>query len=176
MSEKLTTWKKNIDARYISGEDLKDGEVIGKGLKPEMIVEIVSFNDVATYDKVLRGDVAKTGIYLKEVNGAKLYKPVVLNKTNAEFCEKEFGSQFMEHWIGKAMVLWAMPDSRFGYVARFKKHFAQVVVDEEGAKTKLNAAKTKEELGSVWLNDLTKDERTNPSIAALKDKLKESFK
>ena len=122
--EKLTHWKKNNDSRYISGEDLYNGISLGKGLKPEMVVSIESFEDSETFDQNNQSKVVKTGFILKdEETGKKIYKPVILNNTNGDFCEKEFASKFMEHWIGKPFVLYAKPDKRHGHVARFKKHY-----------------------------------------------------
>jgi len=119
--ETKTHWKKNNDSRYISGEDLHSGL---KGLKPEMVVEIVSFEDTETFDQNQNKQIVKTGLNLKEHQGGKVYKPVILNNTNAKFLVKEFASEFMEDWIGKPIVLYAQADRRHGYVARFKKYYA----------------------------------------------------
>lgn len=119
--ENKTHWKKNNDSRYISGEDLKAGL---KGLKPEMVVVIDSFEDTETFDQNQNKQIVKTGLNLKEFNGAKIYKPVILNNTNAKFLIKEFNSEYMEDWVGKPFVLYAQADRRHGYVARFKKYYA----------------------------------------------------
>ncbi len=36
-------------------------------------------------------------------------KPLVLNGTNAQLCEKIFGSDDTDHWIGKRIVLYVDP-------------------------------------------------------------------
>ena len=105
-NETKTFWKKNNDSRYISGEDLKEGISINKGLKPEMAVKIVSFEDMETFDQTDNQKKIKTGFILQDLNGNKLYKPVILNTINAKFCIKEFGSGYMEDWIGKPLVLY----------------------------------------------------------------------
>jgi len=117
-----TSWRKNLDSRYISGEDLVSGL---RGFKPEMVVVIERFSDTDTFDQTTQKTAIKTGFYLRELNGQMLHKPLILNKKNAEYCEKEFKSIYMEDWIGKPIVLYAQADKRFGHVARFKKYYPQ---------------------------------------------------
>jgi hypothetical protein len=119
METTKTLWKKNLDSKYISGEDL---QLSNKGLKPEMVVTIERFNDDKTFDKQKNSDVIVSALYLKEVNGATLYKPVVLNRTNAKFFVKETGSDFMEDWLNKPVIVYAQKDSRHGFVVRFKSY------------------------------------------------------
>jgi len=119
METTKTLWKKNLDSKYISGEDL---QLSNKGLKPEMVVTIEHFNDDKTFDKQKNSDVIVSALYLKEVNGATLYKPVVLNRTNAKFFVKETGSDFMEDWLNKPVIVYAQKDSRHGFVVRFKSY------------------------------------------------------
>lgn len=168
--ENLTHWKKNLDSRYISGEDLQ-GEL--KGLKKEMVVVITRFDDADTFDSNTQAKGVKTGFFLKEVNGKDLYKPVLLNKTNAEFCRKEFKSEFMEHWINKPFILYAMPDKRFGFVARFKKYYPPQISDVNALGV-LSVAKDLAQLGEIW-NGLTAEEKKLPTVMKLKDELKNKF-
>jgi hypothetical protein len=170
--EKLTHWKKNNDSRYISGEDLHDGISINKGLKPEMVVVIDSFQDSETFDQNNQKNVVKTGFFLKELDSGKpLYKPVILNNTNADFCIKEFGSQYMEHWIGKPFILYAKPDKRHGHVARFKKYYAKPTISDTEALSLLDKATTLDELKERW-ETLKKDEKTLPTVMAKKEEMK----
>lgn len=166
----LTHWKKNLDSRYISGEDLQ-GEL--KGLKKEMVVVITRFDDADTFDSNTQAKGVKTGFYLKELNGKELYKPVLLNKTNAEFCRKEFKSEFMEHWINKPFVLYAMPDKRFGFVARFKKYYPPQISDVNALGV-LSVAENLQQLGEFWAT-LTAEEKKLPTVMKLKDELKNKF-
>jgi hypothetical protein len=117
--ENKTLWKKNLDSKYVSGEDL---QLSNKGLKPEMVVTIERFNDDKTFDKQKNADVTVSALYLKEVNGNALYKPVILNRTNAKFFVKETGSDFMEDWLNKPVIVYAQKDSRHGFVVRFKSY------------------------------------------------------
>jgi hypothetical protein len=171
--ETLTHWKKNNDSRYISGEDLHNGIIMGKGLRPEMVVFIDSFEDVKTFDKKQKEEIIKTGFNLTELNGSKLYKPVVLNNVNASFCIKEFKSEFMEHWLNKPLVLYAMPDKTHGFVARFKKYYPPAISDVN-ALTILNQSTSLSELQANW-SKLNKQEQALPTVMALKDKLKTSL-
>lgn len=115
-----THWKKNLDTRYIAGEDLKSGL---NGLSPEMIVYIDRHNDGETFDQNTQTKKAATILYLKEsATNKPLYKPVVLNTTNAKFFIKETGSEFVEDWVGRPVIMYAQKDSRHGHVVRFKKY------------------------------------------------------
>lgn len=132
MSEEKTHWKKNNDSNFISGEDLMSGL---KGLKPEMIVVIEKFSDAQSFDQSKQAKLTVTGLFLKEVNGASLYKPVILNKINARFFVKETGSDFVDDWIGKPVTMHAQKDARHGYVVRFKKYVLPMLIkDSENFK------------------------------------------
>lgn len=137
--ETKTLWKKNLDSKYISGEDLQLGN---KGLKPEMVVVIERFNDDKTFDKNKQADVTVSALYLKEVNGVSLYKPVILNKTNAKFFVKECGSDYMEDWLNKPVTVYACKDSRHGFVVRFKSYVKPFLLKDsenfKNAKTALD--------------------------------------
>jgi len=175
MSEQLTHWKKNNDSRYISGEDLKHGESLGKGLKPEMVVTIEKFEDSETFDQNENKKVMKTGFWLKDVEtGKELYKPVILNNTNAEFFVKEFQSDFMENWLNKPVVLWAKPDKRHGFVARFKKHYKKNTASPLKAVSALNKSKSLEDLQKNW-KALSRDEQLLPAVIQKKDELKKEL-
>jgi len=170
--ETLTHWKKNNDPRYISGEDLKDGLAIGKGLRPEMVVTIAKFEDKETFDQSSQSKVTKSGFWLREYpSGNPLYKPLILNNTNAKFCINEFKSEFMEHWLDKPLVLWAMPDRRHGFVARFKKYYPPAQVTDVKALAELSKATTLAELGETW-GKLLADEKKLPTVMAKKEELK----
>lgn len=167
-TENLTHWKKNNDSRYISGEDLKSGL---RGLKPEMIVVIERFEDSETFDQNNQKKITKTGFWLKELNGKSIYKPVILNNTNANFCVKEFGSDYMEHWIGKPFVLYAQADKRHGFVARFKKYYAPATISDKNALEVLRKATNKAELVKAW-ESLSVEEKKLSTVMAEKDHLK----
>lgn len=115
----MTHWKKNIDSKFISGEDLIASL---NGLKPEMVVTLTDQKDAKTFDQKLNADVVKTSLYFTDQGGKALYKPAILNKTNAKFFEKETGTPEMESWYGRTVVMFAQKDSRHGHVVRFKSY------------------------------------------------------
>lgn len=156
-----THWKKNLDSHYISGEDLMSGL---KGLKPEMIVQIERFNDDKTFDKNKAADVTVSALYLKEVNGAALYKPVILNKTNARFFSKETSSDFIEDWIGRPVVMFAQKDSRHGYVVRFKTY---VLPELKSGTPNFDKCKTALKSGGFTIADIKLKYRVSPEIEKL---------
>jgi beta-glucosidase-like glycosyl hydrolase len=170
--EQKTHWKKNNDSRYINGEDLRDGLDLAKGLKPLMNVEIVSFEDAKTFDQKNQEDQTRTGFHLRDLEtGKMLYKPMILNATNARFCINEFQSKYMEDWLNKPITLYAQADKRHGFVARFRKHFAKPTVTPQNATNILNASTTIEELAENW-GKLSKEEKNLPVIMKLKEDLK----
>lgn len=171
-TENLTHWKKNNDSKYISGEDLKSGL---KGLKNEMVVIIDRFEDAETFDQNNQKKIIKTGFHLKELNGTPVYKPVILNNTNATFCVKEFGSEFMEHWLNKPFVLYAQADKRHGFVARFKKYYAPATISDKNALEILKKCQTKEDLKTSW-ETLSAEEKKLPTVMVEKEFLKINLK
>jgi hypothetical protein len=167
--ENLTHWKKNNDSRYISGEDLRAGL---KGLKPEMNVVITHFEDSETFDQKTQEKVIKSGLFLQELDGTKVYKPVILNNTNAKFFIREFQSEFMEHWLNKPCTLYAQPDKRHGFVARFKRYFAPNTATFE---KQLNDCKTLAELTQVW-TAIPSDIKKIKAVFDIKETLKTTLK
>ena len=172
MSEQLTHWKKNNDSRYISGEDLK-AEL--RGLKSEMVVTLVKFTDAETFDQSTQAKVTKTGLYFNDESGKPLHKPLIMNNTNANFFKKECNSDFIEHWIGKTVVLYALADKRHGWVASLKKYYPPAQVDDKKAIESLNGCKTLADLQVAYLA-LSSAEQKYPTIYALKEKLKTELK
>lgn len=164
-----THWRKNLDPRYVSGEDLKNSL---HGLKPEMLVSIAEMKDAPTFDQSTQKEVTKTSLWLKDsATGQIIYKPVILNVSNAKFFSKEFNSDFIEDWYNKSVVLFAQPDKRFGHVARFKHYYAPAKATPDAAISILNEATTLDELGSKWA-ELSADEKKLPAVLAHKDSLK----
>lgn len=120
-----THWKKNNDSAFISGEDLNSSL---KGLKPEMVVQIASFTDSETFDQKKQNKIIITALNLVDLAGKKIYKPAILNKTNAKFLIKEFQSEYIEDWIGKPFTMYCQKDSRHGYVVRFKTYILSTLI------------------------------------------------
>ncbi len=161
MTEQKTHWKKNNDSRYISGEDLKGGL---KGLKPEMLVTIEKFNDTDSFDQKSQQSITVTGLFLKEVGGSSLYKPTILNNTNAKVLTNITGSAFMEDWLNKPVLMYAQADKRHGHVVRFRKYNPPVLIpDSENFK----ACKKAVESGSFTVAQIKLKYNVSPELEKL---------
>lgn len=167
-------WKKNLDNRYISGENLQDGEIAGKGLKKEMVVTLHSFNDADTFDQNTQSKVTKTAVWLEDFETKeKLYKPCLLSVTRGEFLAKEIGndSLFIDDFDKtKPFIMFAKPDRRHGFVVAFKKYYPAVVNDKRALDI-LNESKNLPDLKTNW-NKLTGEEKKLKTVIELKEKLK----
>ena len=171
-----THWLKNNDSRYISGEDLHSGKEIGKGLSPEMNVMIVSFNDSETFDQKSQENITKTGLILATLDGKKLYKPLIMNNSNAQFLIKEFNSGIMEDWLNKPIVLHSKADRRHNFVARLKKYYApRVAVPAEVIEAEIKKLEACKSLAELQTTFMALPNKTNPKVTAAKDKLKTSY-
>jgi len=173
-----TPFRKNLDTRYISGEDLKNGIELGKGLKPEMIVTLAKWEDAPAFDQKKQAEVDKTAIWLKEYQtGKMLYKPCLLGVNRATFLSKELanGSMFIDDCdFTKPFVIYAQADRRHGHVVAFKKYFAPATVTDTNALAILDTCKTLDELRDKY-QSLSKAEQALPTVVAKKDQLKTKF-
>jgi hypothetical protein len=164
-----THWRKNLDPRYVSGEDLKASL---HGLRPEMNVCVNEMKDAPTFDQSTQKEVTKTSLWLMDLDTKKvIYKPVILNVSNAKFFVKEFNSDYIEDWYNKQVVLFAMPDKRFGHVARFKHYYPPAKATDTEGLAMLNKATTLAQLGEFWAS-LSANEKKLPTVLALKEQLK----
>lgn len=173
METQKTAWRKNLDPRYISGEDLFH-EL--KDLKKSMNVYIERQDDSKAFDQSVQKEVDKTALYLINLDTRqRLHKPCLLNVTNAKFLEKEFGSIYIEDWYNKPFTMYCLADKRHGQVVRFKKYYAPVKKDEsQELINKLDSCKTKDELIKVW-GSFTPDQKNIASVLSKKDSLKEKL-
>lgn len=178
-TESKTPFRKNLDPRYISGEDLLTGVEMGKGLKPEMVVTLVKFNDAPAFDQSTQKEVDKTALWLKDFHtGKMLYKPCLMNVTRAEFLSAELanGSQFIDDCDSeKPFVIYAKPDRRHGHVVAFKKYFAPPTVTDTEALSVLSKSNNLTELAAAW-KSLTPAEQKLPTVMAKKEELKTTLK
>lgn len=168
-------WRKNLDKRYISGEDLLNGIAMGKGLRPEMVVTMAKFNDAPAFDQKAQAETMKTAIWLNEYpSGKPLYKPMLLNVANGEFLSKEIGGgsiYITDFDHTKPFVIYPLADKRHGHVARCKKYYPPAQVTDKKAIEALNGAADLATLGSIWAT-LTPAEKNLPSVLAHKEQLK----
>ena len=71
---------------------------------------------LATVDRCVQMNVAKEGADPEMkwcLTFTDLDKPLVLNSTNIQLCEKIFGSDDTDHWHGKRVVLYTDPNVSF---------------------------------------------------------------
>lgn len=178
-AKEKTCWKKNIDKRYISGEDLKDGIAMNKGLRPEMIVTFCKFNDAPAFDSKIQKEVDKTAVWLKEYpSGKMVYKPCLLNLKRGSFLSKEIGdnSLYIDDFKPDIpFIMYAQPDSRHGHIVAFKKYYAPPTVTDKEALLLLSKCSSKSDLQLAW-DSLTPQEKNLPSVLAKKDSLKTTLK
>lgn len=170
MAEK-THFRKNLDPRYISGEDLQDEK---NGFKREMPVMIDKFEDSDVYDpnaKDQKKKTYRTGLFLKDLNGNPLYKPTILNVTNGKVLKDIFKSPYLEDWLNLPFVIYAAADNRFGFVVRFKKYNPPPKITDERALQVINSSNSIEQLGENW-NSLSIEEKNFATVIAAKDRLK----
>ncbi len=174
-----TPFRKNLDPRYISGEDLLTGESMGKGLKKEIVVTLVGFKDAPAFDQSLQKEVDKTALWLKDYHtGKELYKPCLMNVTRAEFLSKELanGSLFIDDCDQtKPFVIYAKADKRHGHVVAFKKYFAPPSVTDTEAMILLSKVTSLDDLKLAW-EGLSAAEKKLPTVMAKKEELKNKFK
>jgi hypothetical protein len=157
----MTHWKKNLDSAFISGEDLLNGVALGKGLQPEMVVTLIDQKDAQTFDQNKQAKVTVTGLYFKDATGKPLYKPAILNKTNAKFFEKETGTSEMEQWYGCTVIMFAQKDTRHGHVVRFKRFVLPLLLPDSDQYSKaVTALKGK----TVTLDQIKKKYQIKPEI------------
>jgi len=170
-----TAFRKNLDKRYISGEDLQNGVELAKGLKSEMVVTLAKFNDAPAFDQKTQSEVNKTAIWLNEYPSGKLiYKPCLLNVTRSTFMSKELAnnSLFIDDCdVTKPFIMFAKPDRRHGFVVAFKKYYPKVVSDKAAIEA-LNKTTNLKELGEAWTK-LTGEEKALKTVVELKNKLKD---
>lgn len=174
MSEQTKTpWRKNLDKRYICGEDLL---LELNGLRKQMIVCLESQIDAPAFDQKTQSEVIKSALWLKDLEtGKKVYKPCLLNVGRAEFLTKESGgSIYMEDWYGLTFVMYAKPDKRHGHIVAFKKYYPPAEIKPDEALLKLSGCKVMSDLLSVW-ESLSVAEKKLPAVLSKKEELKLSL-
>jgi hypothetical protein len=178
MSDEKIPWRKNLDKRYISGEDLQNGEALGKGLRKEMVVTLAKWKDAPAFDQKLQKEVDKTALWLVEYpSGKPLYKPALLNVGAGEFLSKEIGNgsiYITDFDTTKPFVIYEMSDRRHGYVARFKKYYPPVTVSDVEPLLLLSKVASLDDLKLIW-DGLSREEKLLPTVMAKKEELKTKY-
>lgn len=159
-------WKKAFNSEYIGSSDLED------------------YNDIVLTIKEVRQEITK-GTKEKEMKNIAYFvenmKPMILNATNCKAVRKlAGGSNFINDWKNIRATI---------YVERNVKAFGEITdalrirstppapiqtkkdIDVTVAILNLTGCTNQEELRSVYLG-LSQDEKTNPSVIEITNKLK----
>lgn len=87
-----------LESKYLKKEDIGEGKLYTvAGFKKENLAQE---GEPPEYKWVMRFEEAE--------------KPLVLNSTNIQLCEKAFGSDDTDDWIGKKLVLYVDENVSFG--------------------------------------------------------------
>ena len=179
MEKIKTPFRKNLDKRYISGEDLQNGNDLNKGLQKEMVVTLAKWSDAPAFDQKLQKEVDKTAVWMKEYpSGKLLYKPCLLNVGRAEFLSKELAnnSLFIDDCdVTKPFVLYAKADRRHGFIVVFKKYFAPNKASDKQPLIDLDGCKTLDDLMVVWTG-FSAEVKKLPTVLSKKENLKTTLK
>lgn len=156
-------WKNFLDKEYLGAHNLEEGE--------EMLLTIAK---VVGNEAVTTADGTKTKIvlYFKE-NVQKM----ILNITNGNILTTLYGSH-PDGWIGKKIQVYPASVKAFGKVQdalRIRDSRPKEDVNLDEFRTKLEVAKTLEELGEIW-KSLPLTIKTDKGVEAIKNELKAKLK
>ena len=98
-TENVTHWKKLTNPNYIGSEILQPGQEL------KLTIEKIVKEQVKTAEGTQECIVA----YFK--GGTK---GMILNKTNCKIISKVLESAYIEHWIGKSIIIYAAKVKAFG--------------------------------------------------------------
>lgn len=152
-------WKNFLDKNYLGSHNLEHGE--------EMLLTIEKFvgeEVVKTQD----GDKIKTVLYFKED-----VPKMILNVTNGTIISSLYGSH-PDKWIGKQIQLYVANVKAFGKMQdalRIRDFIPKIEVDIPSFTEKLSAAKTVEELKTIW-SSFPVSARNCPELITKKDEIK----
>lgn len=152
-------WKNFLDKDYLGSHNLEKGE--------EMLLTIERFvgeEEVTTAD----GKKQKQVLYFEED-----VPKMILNITNGNVLTQLYGSH-PEQWIGKQIQVYATPVKAFGKVQdalRIRDFVPKIKVDVAGYTAKLAAAKSLEELKTIW-SKFPVSARNDKDLITKKDELK----
>jgi len=153
-------WKNFLDKNYLGSHNIEEGE--------ELLVTIQNFKGEEEVKNTDGKTSLKTVLYFKEE-----VPKMIMNITNGNTISNLYGSH-PDKWIGKQIQLFATPVKAFGKTQdalRVRDFIPKIQVDVTQYITKLNTAKTLEELKSIFTL-FPKSAQTNTEVVVEKDKLK----
>jgi hypothetical protein len=157
-------WKNFLDKDYLGSHNLEQGE--------ELLVTIAKFEGE---EEVKNNDgkaSLKTVLYFKEE-----VPKMIMNITNGNTIAALYGSH-PENWIGKQIQIFATPVKAFGKTQdalRIRDFIPKIVVDTSAYESKLNEAKTLEELKKIW-TAFPASARNDKALITKKDEKKLTLK
>ena len=99
----VTHWKRLTNPNYIGAHDLQPSQEL------TVTIESVANEVVKCFDgKTVKEETC----IVAKIRGAK--KPMILNKTNCRIISKNLDSPYIEHWVGKSVVIYAAKVRAFG--------------------------------------------------------------
>ncbi len=157
-------WKNYLDKNYLGAHNLEPGE--------EFLLTISKFEGE---EMVQTADGAKSS---KQVLYFKEDKPkMILNITNATIIASLYGNH-PEDWTGKQIQVYSASVKAFGKqqdALRVRDFIPKIEVDVMAYGEKMDAAKSLEELKTIWAG-FPVSARNNEDLIALKDRIKGKLK
>jgi len=106
MSETKTHWRRIVESDYLAGADLDDGN----GNHPAITVTIAAAQREMVMDP---GTKKEEPCLILKFREAK-YKPMICNATNAKAISKATGSEYIQDWPGKQIMIGTERVKAFG--------------------------------------------------------------
>jgi hypothetical protein len=102
MSEQIkdTNWRKLLRTKYLSGEELPDGDL-------EVVIE--KWEAEPVFNKAVQEEVKEVVLYFK---GAS--KGYILTKRQARNINKVLGTPYVKEWVGKKITIYGKKEKFFG--------------------------------------------------------------
>lgn len=150
---------------YLGGWDLQDEN----GKTKDIIVTIKEVKSEFVFNQKAQMEEPVLTVFFNEC------KPIILNATNRKTLKKVTGTSYIEEMTGKQIQLTTKRIKAFGEfhdAIRIVNAIPTVItVDIEKTKSKLNEAKTLNELVEKW-QGLTKQEQKTVEVISEKERLK----
>lgn len=168
-------WKNFLDKDYLGSHNLEIGEemlVTIEKFEGEEMIESVTETEFNEKGKKVAKKIPKTVLYFKEE-----VPKMIMNITNGNTIASLYGSH-PDKWIGKQIQIFATPVKAFGKeqdALRIRDFIPTIKVNTKEYAEQLNAAKTLEELKTVW-SSFSVSVKNDSTLITLKEDLKSTLK
>lgn len=139
-----TPWRKIIESDYLAGADLDDGQ----GNHPPITVTIRSAVKEMVLDPGTKKEESCLIIKFRETQ----FKNMICNATNAKAISKITGSEYVEDWIGKQIVIGTERVKAFGEIwdaLRVKRNAGNAPQPAQAAVACADCGQTIAEAGGI---------------------------